>query len=356
MILIIDDDCINREILSNIFSSIHTTIEAENGRIGLEKAIEYNEKLSAIFLDVIMPELDGMDVLRNFEKLGITKKIPVFLITAHSDDMELLKTAYSLGVMDVISKPVVPFVILKRVESVIELYDARKSLSRTVKGQQDEIFEKANRIAELNRGMIEALSTAIEFRDVESGEHVRKIYDITNYLLKHTAMGEGLTDEEIESISLASVMHDVGKISIPDSILNKPGRLTAEEFEVMKTHSAKGAQLLNNIPQLHDNAAYEYACDIARHHHERWDGRGYPDGLKGDEITVWSQVVSLADVYDALTSKRVYKDAYNPDDALEMICKGECGIFNPKLLNCFIAVEPQIRKLYTEKGEQQNEL
>ncbi len=348
MILIIDDDYFNREILSNIFSSNHGIIEAENGKTGLEKAIEYSESISAIFLDVIMPEMDGIDVLKNFEKLGITKKIPVFLITAHSD-MELLKTAYSLGVMDVISKPVIPFVILKRVESVIELYNARKSLSKTVKGQQVEISEKTNRIAELNRGMIEALSTAIEFRDVESGEHVRRIYDITDYLLRHTDMGSGMTGEEIESISLAAIMHDVGKISISDSILNKPGRLTAEEFEIMKTHTVQGEKLLKNIPQLHDNAAYEYARDIARHHHERWDGKGYPDGLKGDEITVWSQVVSLADVYDALTSKRIYKDAYTPDEAMNMICNGECGTFNPKLLDCFISVEPEIRKLYTEK-------
>ncbi len=257
--------------------------------------------------------------------------------------MDILKTAYSLGVMDVISKPVIPFVISKRVESVIELYTARKRLRQTVKGQQDVIWEKTNQIAELNRGMIEALSTAIEFRDIESGEHVRRIYDITEYLLKYTAMGDGMSIEQIESIALAAIMHDVGKISIPDSILNKTGKLNDDEFEIMKTHTVQGEKLLKNIPQLRKNAAYEYACDIARHHHERWDGKGYPDGLKGDEISVWSQVVSLADVYDALSSRRVYKEAYSPDEALHMICNGECGIFNPKLLECFIAVESEIR-------------
>ncbi len=350
MVLIIDDDYFNREILSNIFSPYHDIIEAENGRIGLEKIEKYGERISAIFLDVIMPELDGIEVLKILEEQGIPKAIPIFLITAYADN-EVLKTAYTLGVMDVINKPVLPFVTLRRVESVIELYNARKNLSNTVQGQRHELYEKANQIAELNRGMLEALSTAIEFRDGESGEHVRRIHDITEYLLLNTPLGNGLERDEVDNIAIAAVMHDVGKIAISDTILNKPGRLTSDEFEIMKTHTLQGAKLLENIPQLHDNGAYKYAYDIARHHHERWDGRGYPDGLKGEEITVWAQIVSLADVYDALTSKRVYKDAYAPEKALEMICNGECGVFNPELLKYFVEAEPEIRKLYIKKED-----
>ncbi len=351
MVLIIDDDYFNREILSNIFCDNHEIVQAENGKIGLEKIEEYKDNLSAVFLDVVMPDIDGIEVLKILEKKEILKEIPIFLITAHVDN-KVLKTAFSLGVMDVISKPVVPFVIKRRVESVVELYTARKSLRNTVSEQCKEILEKANQIADLNRGMLEALSTAIEFRNGESGEHVRRIYDITKYLLTNTPMGDSISNEDIENIALASVMHDVGKIAISDAILNKPGRLTTEEFDVMKTHTTQGAKLLENIPQLHDNSAYKYAYDIARHHHERWDGRGYPDGLKGEEITIWSQIVSLADVYDALTSKRVYKAAFTAEKAMEMICKGECGVFNPKMLEYFVEAEPEIRKLYEKKEDE----
>ncbi len=348
MILIIDDDYFNREILSNIFSQYHNIIQAENGIIGLEKIEQYKDELSAIFLDVIMPDLDGIEVLKVLNKKGVHKIIPIFLITAYADS-QVLETAFSLGVMDVISKPVIPLVTLKRVESVVELYNTRKNLKHTVLVQLREISDKAEKIAELNRGMLEALSTAIEFRSSESGEHVRRIHDITKYLLLNTPLGNGIEQEEIENIALASVMHDVGKIAIPDAILNKPGKLTSDEFEVMKSHSAQGAKLLKNIPQLHDNGAYKYACDIAKHHHERWDGRGYPDGLKGDEITIWSQIVSLADVYDALISKRVYKDAFSFEKAMDMICNGECGVFNPEMLKYFVEVEPEIRNFYYDK-------
>ncbi len=345
MILIIDDDYFNRAILSNIFSSRHEIIEAENGTEGLKKVEEYRDRLSAIFLDMVMPDIDGIGVLKVLDKHNVPKEVPIFLITAHVDN-DILKTAYSLGVMDVISKPVLPFVISRRVESIVELFDARKSLHNTIIDQKHELYEKTTKIENLNHGMLEALATTIEFRDIESGEHVRHIYDITKYLLSYTPLGKGLTLDEIEAIALASIMHDVGKIAIPDAILNKPGKLTPEEFEIMKTHSMQGAKLLENIPQLHDNDSYKYAYDIARHHHERWDGNGYPDKLKGDEITIWAQIVSLADVYDALTSKRVYKSAFTAERAVEMIRDGECGIFNPELLKYFLDAEPNLRKLY----------
>ncbi len=345
IILIVDDDEINREILSNIFSPYYCVEQAENGRLGFEKILALQPHLSAVFLDVIMPEMDGIQVLSKLNELGITKQIPIFLITAHADS-QILKEAYHHDVMDVISKPVIPFVVFRRVQSVIELFRARKRLSGIVEGQRNEIHEKTHKINELNRGMLETLSTAIEFRNGESGEHVRRIHDITRYLLMNTPLGNGFDEEEIDNISLAAVMHDVGKIAIPDFILSKPGRLTAQEFEVMKTHTLQGAELLEKIPQLRENGAYEYAYDIARHHHERWDGRGYPDGLKGNEISVWSQIVSVADVYDALISKRCYKEAYSYDTALKMIVNGECGVFNPELLSCFVDAEPELRKLY----------
>ena len=347
-LLIVDDDEINRGILAHIFAGQYAIREAENGREGLQIIENAGASLCAVLLDVVMPEMDGLAVLRALQPTGALQRLPVFLITAEARD-EVMREAYTLGVMDVISKPVVPYVVQRRVQSVVELFDARKRLSRTVEQQQSELVRRARQIVDLNMGMIEALSTAIEFRDGESGEHVRRIHDITALLLTRTAMGAGLS-EEVEQIALASIMHDVGKIAIPDAILNKPGRLTAEEYEIMKTHTLRGAELLASIPQLRENRAYEYAYDIARHHHERWDGRGYPDGLRGGEISIWAQVVSLADVYDALSCKRVYKDAFDRDTVIRMICTGQCGTFNPKLLDSFLAVEPQLRRLYEQPG------
>ena len=202
--------------------------------------------------------------------------------------------------------------------------------------------------------MIEALATAIEFRNEESGGHVQRISEITRLMLENTSIGKGLAQDEIDDIALASIMHDVGKITIPDSILTKPGRLTPDEYEVMKTHTTKGVVILESIPQLHDSRIFDYACDIALHHHERWDGRGYPEGLEGSSISPWAQVVSLADVYDALSCKRVYKASYSRDMVIEMIGTGQCGSFNPRLLDSFFSIEDQLSQMYQSIPEAQN--
>ena len=344
-ILIIDDDEINRAILENIFLSGYRVNEAENGKEGLQILDENRDSICAVLLDVVMPVMDGMEVLRKINEKSLQNEIPVFLITAEADD-SILKDAYELGVMDVIRKPVVPYVVRRRIDSVIELYRARQRLSSKVEEQQAELLSQAHKIIQLNMDMVESLATAIEFRSGESGDHVHRIRDITGYLLRNTPLGEGLDEENIREIAMAAVMHDVGKIAIPDAILNKPGRLTAEEFEVMKTHTTQGAELLKKIPHIMDNRMFQYAYDIAKHHHERWDGRGYPDGLKGDEISLWAQIVSLADVYDALVSRRVYKGAIEAGEALRMIRDGECGAFNPRLLECFFSAEKPLRRLY----------
>ncbi len=345
-ILIIDDDFINREILKNIFSVQYTFEEAADGREGLCQIEKHKDKLCAIILDMQMPEMTGIDILEIISEQGITEQIPTFLITAHDND-ELMATAYGLGVMDVISKPVVPILIQKRVKTVIELFHTRAILSETVKGQQKKLSENKKEIDDLHRSTIEALATAIEFRDIESGQHVSRIYGMTKYILQYTAFGAGLSEDEIENMARGAIMHDVGKIAISDVILNKPGRLTREEFEVMKQHTVKGAELLAQVSENQKHDSYRYACDIARHHHERWDGKGYPDGLVGDEISIASQVVSIVDVYDALVSVRVYKKAFEPEQAVEMIKNGECGQFNPKLVECFLEAEPVIRQWYT---------
>ncbi len=345
--LIIDDDFFNREVLKNIFYHDFVFEEAENGEEGLQKIYRHKEKLCAIILDVNMPIMTGIELLAILFQQGLPAEIPVFLVTADNEE-EIAKEAYGYGVMDIINKPIVPFVIQKRVLSVIELFRNREALQARVVGQEKQLEENANTIDALHRGTIEALATAIEFRDVESGLHTRRIYDITKYMLLKTEMGAGFSAHEIESIAIGAIMHDIGKIAIPDHILNKPGRLTPEEYELMKQHTVKGGQLMENLSNMQDHDSYLYACDIARHHHERWDGKGYPDGLEGEEISVWSQVVSIADVYDALISPRVYKKAFSPERAVEMICGGECGAFNPKLIECFLQVEGEIRQWYLD--------
>ncbi len=331
-ILIVDDQEINRVILAEGFRDNYNIIEAENGSQAVE-VIDSGRKISAVLLDLIMPEMDGISVLRHMNKTGSISRIPVFIVTAatEKDSRELLMTAYDLGAVDVISKPFFMNFLKCRIGNVVELYRHREDLEALVE-------EKVNRLEIINKSMVEALANIIEFRDCESGEHVKRISGLTKILMTEvTRMYPEyyLSKEEIDKIATASILHDVGKIAIPDNILNKPGRLTKEEFEIMKLHTVKGCEILANIPNLIDEDIYNYSYDICRHHHERWDGRGYPDGIKGDEISIWAQAVAIVDVYDALISPRVYKAAYEHEVAVNMIYNGECGTFNPKVLEAF---------------------
>ncbi len=347
--LIIDDDFINREVLKNMFSSMFHFEEAENGLEGLRKIEQHLDTLCAILLDVEMPVMGGMELLNILYNQDLLNQIPVFLITSN-EEIEVARRAYEMGVMGVINKPVVPFIAMRRVQLVVELFQARDALNTRVEQQERKLQENVETIDTLHRNTLEALASAIEFRDVESGEHTNRIYGITKQILSSTEMGAGFTAEEIENMAIGSIMHDVGKIAISDVILNKPGRLTKDEFETMKAHTVKGAALMEKLNKMQTHPSYQYALDIARHHHERWDGRGYPDGLKGEEISVWSQVVSIADVYDALVSPRVYKKAFTPEKALHMICSGECGSFNPKLIECFLQIEPNLHTMYVSES------
>lgn len=351
-ILIVDDDPVNRKIFGKLFSTYYMVIEAEDGRAGMEQILNKDNRLCAILLDVMMPGMNGIEVLRRLKELGLLETIPVFLITAENST-KVMKEAYELGVMDVISKPVVSYMVVKRVRSIIELFEARKHLSSVVESQNIALLEQAEKIIQLNQGMIEALATAIEFRNEESGGHVQRISKITRLLLENTSFGENMRKKEIDNIALAAVMHDVGKITIPDAVLTKPGKLTTEEYTLMQSHTTKGVAILESIPQLRSSEIYDYACDIARHHHERWDGKGYPDGLAGDAISPWAQVVSLADVYDALSCRRVYKPPFPRKKVMEMISTGQCGIFNPHLLESFFMVEDRLYELYQELPEAQ---
>ncbi len=335
-ILIVDDMEINREILGEIFKSDYEIVEACDGVEAVE-ILNREDDIVAVLLDIIMPKMDGLGVLREMNRTNKISYIPAFLITAEADT-NMLSEGYELGAIDVITKPFMSHFLKCRVNNVVELYEHRNHLEHVVEKQVE-------RLKRMNQSLVEALASIIEFRDGESGEHVRRIYRVTKILMteaSNTYQEYRLSEEEIEKIARSSILHDIGKIAIPDMILNKPGRLTKEEFEIMKQHTVKGCEILQTLPDIMDNEIYRYSYDICRHHHERWDGKGYPDGLPGDEISIWAQVVAVADVYDALTSVRVYKGAYSKETACKMIANGECGTFNPKLLKVFENVVDQL--------------
>ena len=323
-ILIVDDEAINREILKTMFDE-YDRLEAENGREAIEKIVG-NRNLVLILLDISMPVMSGFDVLEYMKEHELLDRIPVILITGETV-IDSEDKAYTYGVADVIHKPFYPHIVKKRSQNIIELYQSKLNMERRLKEQEKEIRAQEKEIRENNEAMLEALSSIVESRSLETGEHTRRIKQLTGIILKYLTEcfpKYGLTKAAADQIAEASVLHDIGKIGIPDAILLKPGRLTPEEFEIMKTHTTIGCEMLEKSYRRKDSDFYRYSYEICRHHHERWDGGGYPDHLAGDDIPISAQIVSVADVYDALVSPRVYKNI-----------NGECGKFSPDVLECF---------------------
>lgn len=332
--LIVDDEGINRLVLSELFNAQFDLLNAANGEEALELIKEHRESIAMVLLDLLMPVMDGFGVINGMIELELGDKIPVIMITSESDDEKILE-GYTLGVSDIVSKPFNPDIVVRRVNNVIALYSHQQELEEKLAEQKIMLEQQSARLRMSTQFVIDALSTTVEFRSLESGQHIQNVRKLTGLFLEQLSKlgyDYGLSDEDAETISNVSVMHDIGKIAIPDAILQKPGKLTHEEFEIMKTHTIKGCEIIESVSFGQDKYTYRYCYDICRSHHERWDGRGYPDGLKGDDIPIWAQVTSLADVYDALTSPRVYKPAYAHDEAIDMILNGECGEFNPQLM------------------------
>jgi len=341
--LVVDDIELNRAVLFALFSEEFDVLEAENGRAALDRIEQYGDEIAIVLLDIVMPVLNGFEVLQEMNDTGLIKTIPVIMITGESGDEQSLK-GYGLGVSDFVDKPFNSEIVYRRVHNVVDLYQHKRNLEQKLREQKEQLEKQAERLRQSNQFVIDALSTTVEFRNLESGEHIKRIRGITRMLLEQATKYYPLTPEEIRDISSASAMHDIGKIAISDTILLKPGKLTDEEFEIMKTHTLRGCDILESLNYTQDQKYYNYCYEICRHHHERWDGNGYPDGLKGDEISIWAQATSIADVYDALTSKRVYKDAYTHEQAMDMILKGTCGVFNPKLLECLVEIQDRLAK------------
>lgn len=338
-ILIADDSEMNRSILADMLGDEYDIIEAEDGSQAVAILQKHSQEISLVLLDIVMPEMDGFEVLAMMNRHRWIEDVPVIMISAEAAS-SYVERAYELGVTDYISRPFDDLVVHRRVINTIMLYAKQKKLVSMV---ADQIYEKEKN----SNLMINILSHIVEFRNGESGLHVLHVQTITGLLLKHLIQITDkykLTPQDINTISVASALHDIGKIAIPGEILNKPGKLTLEEFEIMKTHSAIGASMLEQLPFHQEEAVVKIAYQICRWHHERYNGRGYPDRLEGDEIPIAAQVVALADVYDALTSERVYKRAYSHEVAIQMILDGECGSFNPVLLQCLQEVGDTLRE------------
>lgn len=338
-ILVVDDEEINRSILEYILSDEYEVVTAGDGEEALEVIEREQDKLAVVLLDIYMPKLDGFGVLRYLSAHGLIEKLPVLMISAESSPVNE-REALTYGASDFLRKPFDPIVVRQRVNNVVELFIYKESLEQQVERQIGRIKKQARELKESRLRIIDVLGTVVESRNLESGEHIQRVKQFTKILATKAAAlypEYGLSAERIRMISAASALHDIGKIAIPDSILLKPGRLTPEEFNIMKGHTIKGCEILEHIENAWDEEYGRVSYEICRHHHERYDGSGYPDGLIGEEISIEAQLVSIADVYDALINARVYKSAYDKERAYNMIINGECGAFSPKLIDCFIA-------------------
>lgn len=337
-ILIIDDSEMNRMILSEMLGNEFQVLEAEDGEQGLKILHQYGTSISLVLLDIVMPVMDGFEVLDFMTREHWNEDIPVIMISSENSS-DTMRRAYEMGVVDYISRPFDARVVYRRVINTIKLYAKQRRLVTLITNQ---VYEKEKN----NRMMISILSQIVEFRNGESGQHVLNINILTGLLLESLVQKTDqyhLSWSDRLLITTASALHDIGKIGINEKILNKPGPLSEEEFEVVKRHTIIGASILKNLALHQDEPLVKVAYEICRWHHERYDGHGYPDGLKGEQIPISAQIVSLADVYDALVSERIYKPAYSHKEAVQMILEGECGEFNPLLLECLEEVQDKIR-------------
>ena len=337
-ILLVDDSAMNRMILKEILGGDYSILEAENGQECLEKLQTEAENIALVLLDINMPVMDGFEVLKAMNANHTIEDIPVIMISSDDSDAAI-RRSYELGANDYVNRPFDARIVYRRVTNTIKLYAKQRRLVQMV---SDQIRARENNTDML----VGVLSHIVEFRNGESGAHVRHIRIITELLLHRLleiSSQYPITAEQQDNIPLASALHDIGKIGIDEKILNKPGKLTPEEFEVVKTHSILGAEMLHQLENFNEQPLLQTAYEITRWHHERWDGRGYPDGLKGDAIPISAQLVALADVYDALTSERCYKKAFSHETAVQMILNGECGAFNPLLLQCLTDVQTDLK-------------
>lgn len=343
-ILVVDDSSMNRDLLTEILSDSYGILQAENGARALEIISQRKNEIDCVLLDLTMAVVNGFEVLEKLNQQKILNSIPVIVISAE-EKLEFIRKAYSLGATDYILRPFDQLVVKRKVYNTINLYMNQKKLAKMVCNQ---VMEN-ERLSDM---LISILGHTVEFRNKESNLHILNVSSITKILLQilnESPYEYKFSNKHITLISRASALHDLGKVSIPDAVLNKPGKFTPEEFDEMRKHTTIGFQMLESTVLYKNEPLVKYAKNICRWHHERYDGNGYPDRLVGDEIPIEAQVVSLADVYDALVSERCYKKAYTHEQAVHMINDNECGVFNPKLIHCFNSISNKLPKLISEE-------
>ncbi|MCR5627952.1 MAG: response regulator [Lachnospiraceae bacterium] len=336
-ILIVDDAEVNRLILRNMLEDDYDLLEAVDGEDALNNIEANKEQLDLILLDIHMPKMNGIEVLKELSRRWWKEDIPVIIISAENEESSIVR-AYKLGALDYIPRPFNITIVRHKVASIMRLYSKEQYFARVA---AEEILKKH----ENNNMMVHILSGIVEFRNGESGMHVIHVQTLTDMFMRelmNITDKYHFTDEEQSLIPMAAAMHDIGKISVPYKILNKPGRFNDEEFNIMKAHTTAGYEMLNSLEAYRNDPLVNIAAKVCRWHHERWDGKGYPDGLHGDDIPISAQLVSIADVYDALTSERCYKKAYSYEETYNMIVSGQCGTFNPLITEAFKNLAPNI--------------
>ncbi len=348
--LIADDSELNRVVLHKIFMPEYNISDASDGSEAMEYIIKHGNALNVVLLDIYMPKADGFEVLKMMAQRKLLDTVPVVIITGYGNP-ENEELCLEMGACDIINKPFNAGTIVRRVRNVVHAYHNRNKLKEIALSLEHKLQRSLVNV-------IDTLSTIIEYRNLESGQHIVRTRLYTKILLREVAAvnpAYELTEEKIAAISSAAALHDVGKIVIPDAILNKPGKLTPEEFEIMKTHAAEGSAIVSHLGTEHHEEYLRYANEITLCHHERWDGGGYPCGLAGSAIPLSAQVTGVVDVYDALTTKRIYKPAYSHDKAVEMIVNGECGVFSAEMMDCFLSAAPKFKVLggrYSDDAEE----
>lgn len=350
IILIVDDVELNRAIISEVFKNEYAILEAENGAQAIELLEQHLTSVSIVLLDIIMPVMDGFEVLQIMNDRGWKSQLPVVMITTDTSE-ESTHKGYELGASDIISKPFNPKLVRQRVNNIVELYSHKSNLEALVHEQMSTLRERAAKLHESSVNMIDMLSNVIEYKNADTSPKVINIRKITKAILLELVKVNSkysFTSNQIDQISDGAALHDIGKVAVPDAILNKRGKLTDSELIEAQKHAERGAQLIKQITSSKKRDYFKYCYEICLYHHERYDGKGYPKGISGDDIPIWAQVVSIADVYEALVSNRIYREAYPHSQAVAMIKNGECGIFNPDILRAFLIAEKKFNKEFPE--------
>lgn len=346
-ILIVDNEEENRELLKQIFADKYKILTAENGKEGLLLLGQHMNEIAIILLEIVMPIINGYQMLQVLCNKKIIEKIPVVLITGKCDYQTELQ-CYQLGASDVITKPFSAEIARKKVDHIVDMYYNMDLLMQKVKVQENRLANQEKKIMEFNERLIDVISNVVEFRDADSGEHTKRLKELSRIIAKAYQKlypDSGMTDQRVEIISKAAALHDIGKLVISDTILLKSGKLTEEERQIMMGHTSKGCEILNLLVGFQDEEQFKTSYEICRHHHERYDGKGYPDGLVGEEIPLSAQIVSIVDAYDALVSERIYKKPYDKEIAYNMIMNGDCGQFSPRMLACLKEAKAEIENL-----------